>query len=104
MMAFAQSGSCADQLPMVQFTRKQERHQEFSNYSEPHSLVRRPPSSSRQVEMMILPSSETNTVFDNSTQHSDDDGKKKKKVCDDEYCITCSCSTTPSSKPITVSS
>ncbi len=110
-MAVAQSGSCADLLTMVQITRKQESHQEFTNYSEQHSLHRRPPSSSSQVEMMILPPSKTITIFDNSTQHCDDDDdddgkkkkKKKKKTCDDEYCITCSCCT-PSSKPITVSS
>jgi hypothetical protein len=107
-MAVAQSGSCADLLTMVQITRKQESHQEFTNYSEQHSLHRRPPSSSSQVEMMILPPSKTITIFDNSTQHCDDDDdddgkkkkKKKKKTCDDEYCITCSCCT-PSSKPIT---
>jgi hypothetical protein len=106
-MAFAQSGSCADPLTMMQITRKQESHQEFTNYLEPHSLLRRPPSSSSHVEM-ILPSSKTITIFDNPTQHCDDDDddddgkkkkKKKKKICDDEYCITCSCCT-PSSKPI----
>jgi hypothetical protein len=100
-MAFAQSGSCADPLTMMHITRKQESHQEITNYLEPHSLLRRPPSSSSHVEM-ILPSSETITIFDNSTQHCDDDDdgkKKKKKTCNDEYCITCSCCAP--SKPIT---